>query len=200
MEERYRRLEAWARRHFPECGDVRYRWSGQVFEPFDGLAFIGRDPGNDDNVLIATGDSGMGMTHGTIAGMLLTDLAMGRENGWAELYDPARKQTGRVGVWLRENLNVARQMADHLRPSEVADEADIAPGSGAVMRQGMDRLAVHRDEESRLHRLSAVCTHLKCIVHWNPGEKTWDCPCHGSRFSATGTVVAGPAHHDLARR
>ena len=83
---------------------------------------------------------------------------------------------------------------------EVADAADIAPGSGAVMREGMDQLAVYRDENSQLHRLSAVCPHLKCIVHWNPGEKTWDCPCHGSRFSATGKVVAGPAHHDLPRR
>src|SRR5690606_38661494 len=177
MERRYRDLEDWTRRHFPECGQVPYRWSGQVLEPFDGLAFIGRDPGNDPNILIATGDSGMGITHGTIAGMLLADLIGGRDNPWAHIYDPSRKQIATAGTWIRENLDVARQMSDHLQPSEVASAEAIEPGGGAVMRDGLVRVAVHRDHQGTLHRFSAVCPHLKCVVHWTPGEKTWDCPC-----------------------
>ena len=199
MEQRYQRLETWSRQHYPQCGDVLYRWSGQVLEPFDGLAFIGRDPGNNPNVLVATGDSGMGMTHGTIAGMLLTDLIQGRDNPWAGLYDPTRQQTSTLGTWLQENLDVAKQMTDYILPGDVRSTDDILAGQGAVMREGLRRVAVYRDDQDMIHRMSAVCPHLKCIVHWNPGEKSWDCPCHGSRFSAFGEVLNGPAASNLER-
>jgi glycine/D-amino acid oxidase-like deaminating enzyme/nitrite reductase/ring-hydroxylating ferredoxin subunit len=196
---RFRRLEEWTRERFPSVESIEYRWSGQVMEPVDGLAFIGRNPLDSDNVFIATGDSGNGMTHGTIAGRLLTDLILGRENAWATLYDPAR-MTLRAGLeYARENLNVAAQYTDYLTGGEVESAEEITPGAGAVVRRGLKKIAAYRDEEGTLHERSAVCTHLGCVVGWNDKEKTWDCPCHGSRFDARdGHVVNGPANEGLA--
>lgn len=194
---RFASLEAWTRRRFPMTGDIAYRWSGQVMEPVDGLAFIGRNPG-DDHVYIATGDSGNGMTHGTIAGLLLRDLITGRENRWATLYDPGRKSLRAVKDFARENLNVAVQYADHLMPGDVHSADDIAPGKGAIVRSGLKHIAVYRDDQGTLHQHSAVCTHLGCIVAWNATERSWDCPCHGSRFdSRDGHVLNGPANTGL---
>jgi glycine/D-amino acid oxidase-like deaminating enzyme/nitrite reductase/ring-hydroxylating ferredoxin subunit len=192
--ERYRRLEDWARVRFPMAGDTLYRWSGQVMEPVDSLGFIGRNPLDDDNVFIATGDSGHGMTHGTIAGLLLSDLIAGRSNPWEHLYDPARKTLRAAGTYLEENANfVGHMVRDWVRGGEVRQRSEIAPGEGAILREGLSTLAVYRDELGELHELSAVCTHLGCLVQWNGGEKSWDCPCHGSRFSVDGQVLNGPA-------
>ncbi len=193
----YARLEAWARVRFPMIREVRFRWSGQVMETIDGLAFIGRNPLDEPNVFIVTGDSGMGMTHGTIAGILLTDLILGRENPWAMLYDPARKTLRALGRFMKENLNVARQYADWLTSGDVASTAQIQPGAGAVLRRGLTKIAVYRDEQGACRGGSAVCPHLGGIVHWNDAEKTWDCPCHGSRFDRLGGVLNGPANRDL---
>jgi glycine/D-amino acid oxidase-like deaminating enzyme/nitrite reductase/ring-hydroxylating ferredoxin subunit len=195
--ERHAKLELWARHRWPQCGDAAFRWSGQVMETVDGLAFIGRNPGDDENVYIATGDSGMGMTHGTIAGLLLTDLILGKENPWAELYDPARKRVKALGAFAKENLNVAAQYLDWVTGGDVSDPQEIKPGAGAVIRRGLHKVAVYRDPAGRLHEHSATCPHLGCVVHWNGAEKTWDCPCHGSRFDAFGTVICGPANADL---
>ncbi len=192
----YRRLEAWARRYFPRMGPVAASWSGQIMESMDGLAFIGRT-GTRPDVYVATGDSGNGMTHGAIAGVLLTDLIRGRENPWAGLYDPQRLRPRAAGELARENLNVVRQLAAWVTPGEVADEADVAPGSGAVLRVGLSKVAVYRDPDGTLHRRSAVCPHLGCIVAWNATESSWDCPCHGSRFDCQGRVLNGPANQDL---
>lgn len=198
-EERWRRLEAWAREHFP-VREVEYRWSGQVMEPIDGLAFIGRDPGSDDNVYVVTGDSGHGMTHGTIAGMLLTDLVLGRENPWAKLYEPTRRTLRAASTFVRANMHVARHYGEWITgvPGQPETEAEIAPGSGAVLRRDAKPVAVFRDLDGALHECSAVCTHLGCIVHWNDAEKVWDCPCHGSRFGPHGEVIHGPANAPLA--
>ena len=199
FDERFRRLEEWTRERFPAVESIEFRWSGQVMETVDGLAFIGRNPLDSDNVLIVTGDSGNGMTHGTIAGRLLTDLIMGRENEWATLYDPSRI-TLRAGVeYAKENLNVAAQFADYLTGGEVETAEEVEAGEGAIVRRGLKKIAVHRDDEGVLHELSAICTHLGCIVAWNATEKTWDCPCHGSRFDCKdGHVVNGPAISGLA--
>jgi glycine/D-amino acid oxidase-like deaminating enzyme/nitrite reductase/ring-hydroxylating ferredoxin subunit len=195
---RHARLEAWARNRFPGMGDVEFTWGGQWMETIDGLAFIGRNPLDKENVYIVTGDSGMGITHGTIAGLLLTDLIMGRENPWTELYDPTRKPVRAVGRFLKENANVAAQYTDWLTPGEVDSVDEIAPGCGAVLRRGISKVAVYRDGRGLAHEMSAVCPHLQCIVHWNPAETTWDCPCHGSRFDSYGKVINGPANTDLA--
>jgi glycine/D-amino acid oxidase-like deaminating enzyme/nitrite reductase/ring-hydroxylating ferredoxin subunit len=196
-DERHGRLERWARERFGDLGTVEYRWSGQVMETMDGLAFIGRSPGREPNVYVATGDSGMGMTHGTIAGLLLADLIAGRENAWATVYDPSRKTLGAARDWLSENVNVAAQYADLVTPGEVSSVDEIPRGSGAVIRRGLQKVAAYRADDGSLHERSAVCTHLGCIVRWNRVEKTWDCPCHGSRFDPRGRMRNGPAARDL---
>jgi glycine/D-amino acid oxidase-like deaminating enzyme/nitrite reductase/ring-hydroxylating ferredoxin subunit len=194
---RYAWLERWTRTRFPMIESIDFRWSGQVMEPVDGLAFIGRNPLDEPNVFIATGDSGNGMTHGTIAGRLLTDLIVGRENEWATLYEPSRI-TLRAGVeFAKENLNVAAQYTDLVTPGDVDSTDQIKPNDGAIIRRGLSKVAAYRDEQGALHERSAVCVHLGCIVNWNSKEKTWDCPCHGSRYDATGKVIQGPANRDL---
>jgi glycine/D-amino acid oxidase-like deaminating enzyme/nitrite reductase/ring-hydroxylating ferredoxin subunit len=192
-EDRFRRLQQWTRERFPGVEGFDFQWSGQVMEPIDSLALIGRNPLDSDNVYVATGDSGNGMTHGTIAGLLLTDLIMGRVNPWAALYDPSRKTLGAIKEFARENVNVAAQYADLVTPGELDDVSQVKPGEGAILRRGVTKVAVYRDENGVLHERSAICTHLGCVVQWNSIERTWDCPCHGSRFHTDGHVVNGPA-------
>jgi glycine/D-amino acid oxidase-like deaminating enzyme/nitrite reductase/ring-hydroxylating ferredoxin subunit len=197
-EERWQRLELWTRRVFPEIVAVEHRWSGQVMEPVDGLAFIGRNPLDDDNVFVATGDSGNGMTHGVIAGLLISALIGGSEHPWTKLYDPSRRTLRAAGAFTRENLNVAKEYTAWIEPGDKAGVADVPRGGGALVRRGLKLFAVHVDEGGRLHECSAVCPHLGCIVQWNGAEKTWDCPCHGSRFDTDGRVIHGPAVSGLA--
>lgn len=192
-EERFKCLEVWARERFPMIKSVEFRWSGQCMQPVDYMGFIGKNPGTDEHIYIATGDSGNGITHGTIAGILLTDLIMGRKNAWSKLYDPSRVTLRATGEFLRENLNVAGQYRDWMTPGDVESYDDIAPGTGAVVKRGRKKIAVFRDDKGDIHQRSAVCTHLYCIVDWNTAERTWDCPCHGSRFDPYGQVVNGPA-------
>jgi glycine/D-amino acid oxidase-like deaminating enzyme/nitrite reductase/ring-hydroxylating ferredoxin subunit len=199
-DQRHGRLEAWARERFPMAQELEFRWAGQVMESVDGLAFIGRNPADHDNVFIVTGDSGMGMTHGTIAGILLTDLIQGRENPWTKLYDPSRKTLRAVGEYLMEATDMAAQYVDWITPGDVASVEEIENDSGAVIRRGFSKSAVYRDPQGKLHECSAVCTHLGCLVSWNPDEKTWDCPCHGSRFNPEGKVINGPANRPLEPR
>jgi glycine/D-amino acid oxidase-like deaminating enzyme/nitrite reductase/ring-hydroxylating ferredoxin subunit len=193
----YARLEAWARERFPMIQNVEFRWSGQVIQTIDGLAFIGRNPLDHPNVFIVTGDCGMGITHGAIAGILLTDLILGRENPWAALYDPSRKTLLALDRFVKENFNLVKQYGDWLTGGDVEFSEQIKPGTGAIIRHGMTKMAVYRDELGSIHECSAICTHLGGIVHWNDAEKTWDCPCHGSRFDCHGRVIDGPANRDL---
>ncbi len=195
--QRWGKLEQWTRNRFPMAEEIEFRWSGQVMEPIDSLAFIGRNPGDADNVYIATGDSGMGMTHGTIAGMLLTDLIMQRENPWAELYEPSRKSGAAAKEFIKQSANVAGEYAELLTPGEVDSIEEIEKGEGSVIRSGLMKHAVYRDGDGVTHSVSAVCRHLGCIVAWNSSEKTWDCPCHGSRYDRFGVVIEGPANTDL---
>lgn len=197
-EKRYQLLEEWSREHFPQMGEVEFRWSGQVMEPVDGVAFIGPDPGGEENVYIVTGDSGMGMTHGTIAGLLLTSLIMGRAHHWSTLYDPSRKSLRSLGRFLKENLNVAWQYTDWLSGGEVDSFFDIPNGEGAVCRRGLSKIAVYRDPAGKYFSCSAACPHLGAVVSWNSAEKTWDCPAHGSRFDPYGRVLNGPAERNLS--
>jgi Rieske Fe-S protein len=196
--ERFARLEQWTRERFPQTGGVEFRWSGQVMEPVDGIAYIGANPLDEENVFIATGDSGQGMTHGTIAGMLLSDLIQDRKNPWADLYSPSRIRLRSMGEYASENLNVAGQFTDYLTAGEIESVDQLEPGDGAIMREGLSKLAVYRDDGGTVHKLSAVCPHLGCIVAWNSTEKTWDCPCHGSKYRADGRVYQGPANSDLS--
>jgi glycine/D-amino acid oxidase-like deaminating enzyme/nitrite reductase/ring-hydroxylating ferredoxin subunit len=193
------RLEQWTRARFPHAEETRFRWSGQVWEPVDHLAFIGRNPGRADNVFIATGDSGNGITHGALAGILLTDLIGGKEHPWAKLYDPSRVATQPMVAkeFLRENLNVALSYGGYLGASPSAQAAQLAPGEGMVVRRGVRRVAVYMDEAGKRHECSAVCTHLGGPLQWNRAERSWDCPCHGARFDPYGAVITGPAVKSL---
>ena len=198
-DDRFARLETWTRQRFPMARKVDFRWSGQVLEPADGIAFIGKNPDGAPNVYLATGDSGQGMTHGTFAGMLLSDLILGIENPFETLYDPKRVAARSVVELAKENLNVAAQFRDYLTPGEISSADELAPGTGALIRRGLRKVAVYRDERGKLHERSAVCTHLGCIVDWNTAERSWDCPCHGSRFDPLGKVINGPAIAPLLR-
>jgi len=189
-ERRYARLEAWARARFPSLGPVTHSWSGQVVGTADGLAFIGRNPGDDANVFIVTGDGGHGMTYGTIAGLMLPDLITARSHPWEKLYDPARMRASTLKRWTREELPPAAE--------EAASAEALKPGEGAVVRRGATKIAVYRSLDGALHERSAVCTHLGVTVRWNAKARTWDCPAHGSRFSPEGEVLNGPASAPLS--
>ena len=196
QEARLDRLEMWTRERVL-AGDTLYRWSGQVMEPMDGVAFIGRNPG-DEHVFIVTGDSGNGITHGILGGLLLRDLVLGRDNPWAETYDPSRKPLSGLGRWAKENLNAAGYYADWVTPADVSSTESIERGTGAVVRRGAKKCAVYRAGNGDTYERSAVCTHLGGIVCWNPLERSWDCPAHGSRFDPNGRVLNGPAKDGLA--
>lgn len=192
-EERWARLRAWTRERFGQLGREVRCWSGQLMEPVDGPAFIGKSPLDANNVFVVTGDSGHGLTHGVIAGLLLTALIEGRDHPWASLYEPKRRSLRAIADYAKENLNVAAQYADWLKAGEVEEIGQIARGEGALMRRGTSILAVYVDDAGVPTACSAACPHLGGVVRWNRAEKTWDCPCHGSRFAHDGAVVAGPA-------
>ena len=194
--ERWGRLMAWARNRVPEAGEVRHRWSGQVFETPDGLGLIGRAPWGE-NLYVITGDSGMGLTHGTLGARLVTNLIRGEADPLAGVYSPSRWMPGALLTLLGENLNSAAQFTDWLTGGDVSSVDEIPPGHGAIVRSGLGKLAVYRDAAGTVTKLSAACPHMGGVVRWNPGEKSWDCPCHGSRFACTGEVLHGPAVQPL---
>jgi len=190
---RFERLEAWTRRHFASVGEVKYRWSGQFLETHDGLGFLGQYSENEPNVYLITGDSGMGMTHGTIGGILVSDLIAGRENPWADVYEPSRIATQSVKEAVPEIIASTVPYKDWLTGGDIESVEDLQPGEGGILRDGLSKIAVYRSEDGEVHKRSAVCTHMGCIVRFNSLEKTWDCPCHGSRFSTEGEPINAPA-------
>jgi glycine/D-amino acid oxidase-like deaminating enzyme/nitrite reductase/ring-hydroxylating ferredoxin subunit len=195
-EERFTVLESWVKQKFPITKEFVYRWSGQVVEPVDSLGFIGRNPG-DSNIYIATGTSGNGITYGTIAGILIPDLILEFENPWEKIYDPSRLPLRAFGDYLSEVGNMAVQYGDYLKAGDLKSADELNYEEGAVLKVSGKHVAVYKDIEGNLNAYSAACTHLGCIVHWNAFEKSFDCPCHGSRFSCTGKVVNGPSNTDL---
>lgn len=192
-EHRYAEIEKWARQHFPTAGPVDFKWSGQIMEPADGLGYMGRNPMDFKNIYLITGDSGNGMTHCTAGAMLVTDLIMGRKNSWLDLYDPSRSAVHGISDFLKELGNTMAQYGDWVKGGDVDSPEQILPGDGAILRREEQKVAIYRDEDGKIHALSAACTHLGCIVSWNAAETSWDCPCHGSRFSVDGQILHGPA-------
>jgi Rieske Fe-S protein len=190
-------LEAWIRDLIPNLGKVTHRWSGQVMETMDHAGFIGRNPGNE-NVYVATGDSGQGMTHGALSGILNAELILKGRSPWQELYEPSRKTLSAAGNVLSENLTVVKNFAEYVAPGEIGSYDELEPGRGAIVRQGVKKIAAYRDEDGRLLLRSAACSHLGCHVHWNSFERCWDCPCHGSHFAPDGGVLNSPALGPLA--
>lgn len=199
---RYEKLEKWTRERFTKAGPVDYKWSGQVFEPVDFVAYIGKNQGND-NIYIITGDSGNGLTHGVLAGKLIADEIQGVPNTWGSLYNP--KRVGSILKSLPDMLSHDLQInAQYKRflDTDIKDIEDLLPGSGGVLNKpgkiGTVPVAVYKDEGGQIHTRSAVCPHLHAVVCWNPVEKSWDCPVHGSRFSPQGVCVMGPAKGNLS--
>lgn len=191
----YRRLEARFRAQFPAI-DITHRWSGQVIETNDGLPFIGETA---ERQFAATGFAGNGMTFGTLAAMMARDAACGRDNPWSGLFNPSRK-TVRGGLWdyLRENKDYPYYMVrDRLAGAEGRSLRSLRRGEGKILELGGTRVAAYRNDAGTVTRLSPVCTHMGCLVAWNGAERTWDCPCHGSRFEPGGKVISGPAESPL---
>lgn len=171
-------------------------WSGQVVETNDGLPYIGETA---ERQFVATGYGGNGMTFGTVAALMARDAVLGRTHPWQDLFNVSRKKI-RGGLWhyLAENLDYPLFLVgDRMKRSEVPTPADVPQQSGRVLLIDGQRVACARDEGGHLLGVSAVCTHMGCIVRWNTAERTWDCPCHGSRFKITGEVIAGPAEEPL---
>jgi nitrite reductase/ring-hydroxylating ferredoxin subunit len=191
-------LRKWVEYHFDIGARVITRWSGQIMEPADGLAYIGRNPADDKNVYIITGDSGHGLTHGTLGAILIRDLMFGHKNDWEKLYDPSRLHLRSLGHYIKEAAQSTAPYADWLSEGDVDSPQEIEAGEGAVIRDGLSKVAVYKDEMNRVHCFSAVCSHLGGCVRWNSAEKTWDCPCHGSRFDRFGQVINGPAMKPLS--
>jgi glycine/D-amino acid oxidase-like deaminating enzyme/nitrite reductase/ring-hydroxylating ferredoxin subunit len=193
----HRRLEERLIAMLPQI-EITHRWSGQVIETPDGLPYIGP---NADNQYAATGYAGNGLTFGTLAGMMCADAITGRANPWAELFDPSRKALTR-GLWdyLKENVDYPYYMIrDRFAGPEAQSLRSVKRGQGKIIERNGAKVAVYRDPAGETVVRSAVCTHMGCIVGWNTAEGTWDCPCHGSRFQASGEVISGPAETPLAK-
>lgn len=196
-DKRFKQLKVWAREYFPMIGRITHRWSGQVLDPFDYLPFVGKNPGQD-NVFIATGDSGQGFTNGPLAGIILAGMIAKGDHKWSALHDPARKTASAVSNFVSENLTPLKNYAGYLTPGEISEPRQLKRNEGAIMRDGLSKLAVFRDATGLIHKRSASCTHTGCLIAWNSFERCWDCPCHGSHFSPTGEVLHGPAITPLA--
>jgi glycine/D-amino acid oxidase-like deaminating enzyme/nitrite reductase/ring-hydroxylating ferredoxin subunit len=181
--------------------EITHRWSAQVIEPVDGLPFIGLNA-NSERVFVATGFSGDGMIFGTLSAMILTDSCLELPNRYAELYQATRvKPLASLASYIGENIDFPLHLlSDNLRPPDAMSIDEIAKGEGKIVRIRGERLAVYRDEAGGLHAVSPVCTHLGCHVAFNASEKSWDCPCHGSRFDIDGAVLNAPAVRGLTRR
>ncbi len=196
-EEVFRELEAKLKEMLP-AAKVRNRWLGQVVETNDGLPFIGESAGNQ---FVATGFCGNGFTLGTLSAMMARDRFLGRKNPWFDLFDVNRKKF-HGGAWryVVENLDYPYYMLrDRLARAEIDSLDDLKIGEGKIVRLNGNKTAAYRDETGKVTLCSPVCTHLKCIVHWNAADRTWDCPCHGSRFKPTGEVLSGPAEEPLEK-
>jgi glycine/D-amino acid oxidase-like deaminating enzyme/nitrite reductase/ring-hydroxylating ferredoxin subunit len=199
--EHYHRLEEFARDHW-EVDSVEFRWSSQDNTTLDGLPYVGRMIPGNDRVLMATGFAKWGMTNGTAAALVLADLVRGRDNAWAELFDPSRiTPLASAPTLLKENAQVGmRFVGDRVTKPGTRSLEQLARGEGDIVRLDGEKVAGYRDEDGELIAVSPRCTHLGCQVNWNAAERSWDCPCHGSRFAPGGEVLHGPAVHRLERK
>jgi glycine/D-amino acid oxidase-like deaminating enzyme/nitrite reductase/ring-hydroxylating ferredoxin subunit len=195
---RFEELEQWVRERFTQAGSVDYKWSGQIFEPVDYMAFIGRNQGTK-NIYVVTGDSGNGLTHGVLAGKLIADEIDGVKNPWASLYSPTRLMSiaKSLPTMISHDVQINTQYKRFLQ-TDIKDIEDLVPDSGGVLNVGTNKpIAVYKDKDGKVERFSALCPHLKGVICWNALEKSWDCPVHGSRFSKDGICVQGPAKGNL---
>ncbi|KAK7900298.1 hypothetical protein LTR67_004044 [Exophiala xenobiotica] len=200
-EERYQELETWTRERFTKAGSVDYRWSGQIFEPMDYMAYIGRKTGCQF-IYTVTGDSGNGLTHGVIAGKLIADEIQGIENPWEQVYDPKHRHTtvmSSAPQILQHDISINAEYKRFFK-SDIQDVEDLGLDQGGILNP-LTKMpqAVYKDKNGKVHKYSALCPHLKGVVCWNNDEKSWDCPIHGSRFASDGTQIMGPSKMGLSK-
>jgi glycine/D-amino acid oxidase-like deaminating enzyme/nitrite reductase/ring-hydroxylating ferredoxin subunit len=193
-EHHFSEVQGYLNSHF-DIASFTYHWSAQHYQPADGLPYIGLSSRGSKHCYVATGYSSDGLTYGTMAGILLADLMLARPNAWSEVYKSTRFTPIASAVRLiKDNAQTLGQyLTDYPGNVDTRDYTTIRPGEGKIIEEAGEKWAVHRDKDSKLHVVSAVCTHMKCIVKWNDAEKSWDCPCHGSRFTVQGNVIEGPA-------
>jgi Rieske Fe-S protein len=199
-EQRFRNLESYIRKYF-DVESIAYKWSSQYYVPADGLPYIGHLPGNRDNVFCATGFNGNGMIFGTLSGIILSDILITGDSKFKNLFLPARvKPVAGFVKFVKEAADVvAHFIGDKLSIEKIHSMAELARGEAKVIKYDGHTLALYKDENNALHAVNSACTHVKCTVGWNNAEKTWDCPCHGSRFSYDGTMLTAPARKDLEK-
>jgi len=193
-------LERWLIENFG-AQDIEYRWVNEDYSPMDGAPFIGWSSSDEEDAyLVATGFGAWGFTNGTAAGMIIADLAAGQEHPWLELFDARRVKPLAGGKeFVKENVSVAGHLIGGYASSKPKSYDDLAPGEAAILEINGDNVAALRDEQRRIHAVSAACSHMGCLLGWNATDRTWDCPCHGSRFSLTGEVLHRPAVSPLER-
>jgi glycine/D-amino acid oxidase-like deaminating enzyme/nitrite reductase/ring-hydroxylating ferredoxin subunit len=196
----FRKLEKFLYQHFP-VETIEYQWSAQHYQTADNIPYIGLANHHAKHTYLATGFFADGLTYGTVSGILVGDLIQQKENPWAKVYNSMRLTLGAsAGFLIKENSNYFAQYYRDFPKSETEDYADLKPGEARVVELDREKWGVYKDEKAKLHIVSAVCTHMKCIIRWNNAEKTWDCPCHGSRFSTDGKVIEGPALVNLKKK
>jgi glycine/D-amino acid oxidase-like deaminating enzyme/nitrite reductase/ring-hydroxylating ferredoxin subunit len=190
-------LESWFSAHF-QPGPIEYRWVNEDYASIDQAPFIGWSASHGDRYLVATGFGAWGITNGTVAGLILADLAAGRDNRWAKIFDAARLDPkGGAATFVKENVHVAGHLVGGYLSRKLKDIDELGRGEAAIMKIDGANVAVFKDEQGHVHSVSAVCSHMGCLVGWNETDRTWDCPCHGSRFGLTGDVIHGPATKPL---
>ena len=199
-EESYKELETYAHSHFG-IEQIDYRWSSQDYKSFDRLPYIGKLTPADNHIYVATGFSLWGMSKGTMAGMLLADLVQGKANPWADLYDSLRATPFVTQESIKNNLDVGMHwVGDRLKGLTDWSTDDVKPGEGKIITLKGEKVGVYKDKEGKVTAVNATCPHLACIVNWNSAEKSWDCPCHGGRFTCEGKVIQGPPVKDLEQK
>ena len=192
------KLEKYVRQYF-DVAEIAFQWSSQYFEPVDGLPYIGELPGKQSNILCATGYGGNGMIYSNIAAGVLHDIVLQRESDYIKLFNPKRiKPVAGFANFVKENADVAVQMITKFFSTEKVEElTKLGADEGKVVKYENEKMAVYRDDKYEVHAVNPVCKHMKCTVAWNDAEKSWDCPCHGARYSVEGKVLTGPSSQDL---
>jgi glycine/D-amino acid oxidase-like deaminating enzyme/nitrite reductase/ring-hydroxylating ferredoxin subunit len=194
----YKDLQVFLSKKLP-IKKIVYTWSSQLYEPADGLGYIGELPGESENVFVATGFAGNGMVYSHISALVLSDLILREKESYGNIFSPKRvKPVASFSNFVRENADVVQELVTGFLPKEKLDAAsDLKPGEGRIVDYEGKKMGLYRDPADVLYAVNPVCPHMKCMVQWNSTEKSWDCPCHGSRFSVTGELLNGPARHNL---
>ena len=193
------KLESYLRKYY-NVKEVAFKWSSQYYEPTDGLPYIGHLPGHPEHQYVATGFGGNGITLGTLSAIILCAMLTGKEHPLEETLDPNRiKLVAGFADFVKESADVVGILAKSIFAGEKLHElADLAPDEARVVKYDGESIALYKDASGNLHAVNPACTHIKCSVAWNNAEKSWDCPCHGSRFNCDGEMLTGPARKDLA--